>query len=221
MKNFVAVFGAVTMLAFPAVLVTAPASVSAEEALAEAGSEQDSGFSVLSRVSADRLSRQELHDTIGEGVFGLELTFWNGKASWNRGTENEEPGVFPEQCGLAGCFDTCRAGSGECESELEAGSPGGIGVGIESNHEDHFYDDGEPHEHGARTADFNSKALMAMCGSPDECLLFPHLHAPNWDGPFANGPTTVDFCEGIAGCGPFPGTGHGLQEVVELPPPIE
>ncbi len=154
MKNFMAVLGAVAMLALPVVLVTAPAPVSAEEALAETGSEEVFDFSVLSRVSADRLSRQELHDTIGDGVFALELTFWNGKASWHIATENEDPGVFPDQCGLAGCFDTCRAGSGECESELEAGSPGGIGVGIESNHEDHFYDDGEPHEHGARTADF-------------------------------------------------------------------
>ena len=200
MKNFMAVLGAAAMLAFPAVLVTAPASVSAEEALAETGSEEDSGFSVLSRVSADRLSRQELHDTIGEGVFALELTFWNGKASWHIGTENEEPGVFPEQCGLAGCFDTCRAGSGECEIEITAEDLAGIGG-------------------GERAVEFSETALMAMCGSPDECLLFPHLHAPNWDGPSANGPTTVDFCEGIAGCGPFPGSGKGLQEVIQLPSP--
>ena len=81
MKNFMAMLGAVAMLALPAVLVTAPAPVSAEEALAESGFEEVFDFSVLSRVSADRLSRQELHDTIGEGVFALELTFWNGKAS--------------------------------------------------------------------------------------------------------------------------------------------
>jgi hypothetical protein len=217
MKNFMAAFGAVAMLAFPAVLVTAPASVSAEEALAETGSEEVSGFSALSSVSADRLSRQEMHDTIGgqpdwhdsEGVYAIERTFWNGKASWHIGNENEEPGVYPLQCGLAGCYNTCRGGSGECESEITAGDLGGIGA--------------MKNEKG-RKVPFNPNALMAMCGSSEECLLFPHLHAKNWEGEHANGPVDgeMDFCAGIDGCGPFgPENGNGLAEIIffpELPP---
>ncbi len=67
MKNFMAVMGAVALLALPVVLVTAPASVSAEEALAETGFEEVFGFSMLSGVTAALLTRQELNVTIGGG----------------------------------------------------------------------------------------------------------------------------------------------------------
>ncbi len=208
MKNFMAGLGAVAMLALPVVLVTAPAPVLAEEALAETGFEEVFDFSALSGVSADRLSRQELHDTIGDGAFVLELTFWNGKASWNIATENEEPGVFPEQCGLAGCYDTCRGGSGECEIELNGIEDGEVILGGIGG--------------GGRVVEFSETALMAMCGSPDECLLFPLLNNPKWGYEGANGPGTFDYCEGIDGCGPYTNDNpllHGLAPINMVPDP--
>ena len=154
MKNFMAVMGAVALLALPVVLVTAPASVSAEEALAETGFEEVYGFSVLSRVTADLLSRQELNDIIGRVLpppppdqeFTIELNFVRGFAADHLAVDGEFTG-----CGSDGC-------------EIEIG--GGEAAADES---------------GRTSFLFSLVALQSMCGctlGPDQAVFLDPIGDP-------------------------------------------